>query len=147
MRGFRGWLLLGALGISTAAAAAAQSAPGPRQPWRTLETAHFVFHTPAALEEWTRHVASRMESYAAAVAAFVGHAPDGRVRVIVDDPSGDANGFAIPLLGEPVIGLWPTPPVPGVAFGEQGSWGELLAVHEYAHIAHLTYRSRNARER
>lgn len=125
----------------------AQSLTQPAQPWRTLTTRHFVFHTPAGLEGWARHVASRMESYAAAVTALVGHAPAGRVTVLVDDPTGDANGFAVPLLGEPFIMLWPTPPSPSIGFGEFREWGEVLAVHEFAHIAHLTYPSRNPQER
>ncbi len=133
------------LGVATPLAA--QSITQPAQPWRTLTTAHFVFHTPAALEPWTRHVAARMESYATAVTSFVGHAPSGRVTVIVDDPSGDANGFAVPLLGRPVMMIWPTPPAPSLTFGEYRSWGEILALHEFAHIAHLTYPSRNPRER
>ncbi|MEW5919139.1 MAG: hypothetical protein AB1762_22235, partial [Gemmatimonadota bacterium] len=88
-----------------------------------------------------------MESYATAVNAYVGNAPGGRTTVLVDDPSGDANGFAIPLLGEPVIMLWPTPPAPSLTFGEHRGWGEILGIHEYAHIAHLTFPSRNPRER
>src|SRR5688572_7570785 len=99
-------------------AASAQSVTRPAQRWRTIQTAQFTFHTPADLEGWTRHVASRMESYAAAVNAFVGRTPSGRITVIVDDPTGDANGFAVPLLGEPVIVLWPTPPGPSLTFGE-----------------------------
>jgi len=136
-----------ALALGSPRTGVAQSITQPAQPWRTLTTAHFVFHTPARLEEWTRHVASRMESYAAAVTSFVGNAPKGRVTVLVDDPTGDANGFAVPLLDRPVIMLWPTPPMPSLFFGEYRDWGELLAVHEYAHIAHLTYASRSARER
>ena len=125
----------------------AQSITQPAQAWRTLTTEHFVFHAPARLEAWTRHVASRMESYAAAVTAFVGNTPKGRVTVLVDDPTGDANGFAVPLLGEPVIMMWPTPPTPSIGFGEFRAWGEILAVHEFAHIAHLTYPSRSPLER
>ncbi len=136
-----------ALSLGAAGPAAAQGITQPAQPWRTLTTTHFVFHAPAALEAWTRHVAARMESYATAVTAFVGHAPAERVTIIVDDPSGDANGFAVPLLGAPVMMLWPTPPTPSIAFGDHRGWGEILAVHEYAHIAHLTYPSRNPRER
>lgn len=135
------------LALGVAAPLAAQSITQPGQPWRTLTTTHFVFHAPAALEPWTRHIAARMESYAAAVTSFIGHAPAGRVTVIVDDPSGDANGFVVPLLGEPVIVLWPTPPAPSLTFGEYRDWGEILAVHEFAHVAHLTYPSRNPRER
>ncbi len=141
------WLAGCALALGSSRTGVAQSITQPAQGWRTLTTLHFVFHTPARLEAWTRHVASRMESYAAAVTAFVGHAPKERVTVLVDDPTGDANGFAVPLLGAPLIMIWPTPPSPSLGFGEFREWGEILAVHEFAHIAHLTYPSRNPRER
>jgi hypothetical protein len=136
-----------ALALGSPRSGIAQSITQPAQAWRTLTTEHFVFHTPARLEAWARHVASRMESYAAAVSAFVGNSPKGRVTVLVDDPAGNANGFAVPLLGEPVIMMWPTPPTPSIGFGEFREWGEILAVHEFAHIAHLTYPSRNPLER
>jgi hypothetical protein len=141
------WLAGCALALGRPRTGSAQSITQPAQPWRTLTTEHFVFHTPAKLEAWTRHVASRMESYAAAVTSFVGNTPKGRVTVLVDDPTGDANGFAVPLLGEPVIMMWPTPPSPSLGFGEFREWGEILALHEFAHIAHLTYPTRNPRER
>lgn len=136
-----------AVALGSTRAGHAQTLTQPGQPWRTLTTQHFVFHTPAHFEEWTRHVASRMESYAAAVTAFVGHRPSGRVTVLVDDPTGSSNGFAVPLLGEPLIMIWPTPPEPYVSFGDFREWGEILAVHEFAHIAHLTYPSRSPLER
>jgi hypothetical protein len=66
---------------------------------------------------------------------------------MVEDPVNAANGFAVPLLGEPTIFLWPTPPAPGPTFGTHRGWGEILAVHEYAHIAHLTIPTRNPTER
>ncbi|MGQ0643113.1 MAG: TolB family protein [Gemmatimonadaceae bacterium] len=135
------------LSLGWPSSASAQRVTQPGQPWRTFRTAHFDFHAPATLEAWTRHVASRMESYAAAVSAAVGNSPASRVTVIVEDPTGDANGYAVPLLDRPVIVLWPTPPTPSLTFGEHRGWGEILALHEYAHIAHLTYVSRNPRER
>jgi hypothetical protein len=51
------------------------------------------------------------------------------------------------LAGGPVIFLWPTPPTPSPSFGQHRGWGEVLAVHEYAHIAHLTFAPRNPGER
>ncbi|MEK0431124.1 MAG: hypothetical protein RL139_928, partial [Gemmatimonadota bacterium] len=36
----------------------------------------------------------------------------------------------------PSIRLWPVPPEPG-QLGHYTGWGELVAVHEYAHLAHL----------
>lgn len=135
------------LGAACTAPLAAQSLTRPAQPWETITTAHFRFHYPAAMREWVQPVARRMESYAAAVNAIVGSAPGSRVTVMVEDPSNAANGFAVPLLGEPVIFLWPTPPAPGPTFGAHRGWGEILAIHEYAHIAHLTVPTRNPGER
>lgn len=135
------------LGAACTAPLAGQSLTRPAQPWETITTAHFRFHYPAAMREWVQPVARRMESYAAAVNAMVGSAPGSPVTVMVEDPSNAANGFAVPLLGEPVIFLWPTPPAPGPTFGAHRGWGEILAIHEYAHIAHLTVPTRSPGER
>ena len=66
---------------------------------------------------------------------------------MVEDPTNVANGFAVPLLGGPTVFLWPTPPAPGPTFGAHRGWGEILAIHEYAHIAHLTIPTRSGAER
>jgi Tol biopolymer transport system component len=125
----------------------AQYLTRPQIPWRTISTARFDIHFPAEMEEWTSLVARQMESVADAVHAVVGNAPASRITVIVEDPSNVANGFALPFLEGPIIFLWPTPPSPSPTFGSHRGWGEVLAIHEYGHIAHLTFPSRNPRER
>jgi hypothetical protein len=115
--------------------------------WRTVETEHFAFHYPRDLEAWTLDVTQRMEAVRDVVGAMVGNVPRRKVNVLVDDPYSVANGFAIPPLDWPVIGLWTTPPSPRQAIGHFRSWGELLAVHEFAHVAHLTWPSRNPFQR
>jgi hypothetical protein len=119
----------------------------PQIPWRTITTERFDIHYPVEMEEWTRRVATRIERYADAVDGVIGNTPESRVTVIVEDPSNVANGFALPFMEGPVIFLWPTPPSPSPTFGAHRGWGEALAVHEYGHIAHLTFPSRNPRER
>ncbi len=138
-----------ALGAAAGAArpAAAQLQARPALDWRTLETERFVFHYPAAMATWTRDVAEQMESVHEAVVRLVGYAPDGRVRVLVEDPSNVSNGFAFPFLDDASIFLWPTPPDPSTVLANNAGWGELLAVHEFAHIAHLARPSRNPRQR
>lgn len=111
--------------------------PGP---WKTLGVGNFVFHYPQALEGWTFDVARRIEDVEGRVAALVGHHPPQRIQVIVDDPLATSKGMAGP---GPIIYLWPTPPGPRSMIGETRGWGEILAVHEYAHVAHLTRPSRN----
>jgi hypothetical protein len=128
-------------------AVAGQYLTRPQVPWRTLPTEHFDIHYPAEMQEWTHAVATRLESVAAAVNGVVGSAPARRVTVMVEDPTNVSNGFALPLLGGPVIFLYPTPPSPSPTFGDHRGWGEILAVHEYAHVAHLSFPSRNRWDR
>ncbi len=119
----------------------------PAQDWETVTTPGFRIHFPAEMREWVLPIAERMEAYAAAVHDLVGSRPDKPTTVLVEDPSNVANGFAVPLMDGPTIFLWPTPPTPGPTFGTHRGWGEILAVHEYGHIAHLTVAPRNGKER
>lgn len=111
-----------------------------------MHTAHFDVYFPADMREWAEPVARRLDGIADAVNALVGHTPDSRVTVLIEDPSSISNGFALPFIGRPFVFLWPTPPSPSPTFGAYADWGEMLAVHEYGHIAHLTIPSRNPRE-
>lgn len=111
--------------------------PGP---WRQVETEHFLFVYPDELSEWALDMASRIEAVHEAVADLVGFAPEDRVTVVVDDPGNVSNGMMMP---GPTLYMWPTPPSPRSMIGENRGWGEILAVHEFAHAAHLTRPSRN----
>ncbi len=121
----------------------AQQMTAPQLDWRTIHTEHFDIHYPASAGEWTLRMASRIESVRDAVSRVVGSAPDARITVIVEDPGNESNGFAIPLMREPVIFFWPTPPGPRSGIADSRDWSEILSVHEYAHIAHLTRPTRN----
>ena len=139
--------LLAGLALAAAAPAAAQDngMPRPHQEWRTTESRHFVFHYPSSMREWTLSVAERMDAIHGAVRDVVGYAPPGKVHVVVDDPLNESNGSAWPVLRAPAIYLWPTPPEPISAIGNNRSWGEILGVHEFAHVAHMARPSRNRR--
>jgi hypothetical protein len=126
-----------------AGSAGAQQLTIPQLDWRTVRTQHFDIHYPASAELWTLDLAKRIESVRDAVSRLVGSAPDARVTVVVEDPGNESNGFAIPLIREPIIFLWPTPPGPHLGIAESRGWGEILSVHEYAHIAHLTRPTRS----
>jgi hypothetical protein len=130
-----------------AAPAAAQFAPRPWLDWRTAETEHFAFHYPDAYREWALTLAERIEGVRAQVQRIVGYAPSARVHVVVDDPVNEANGYAFTPLDAPTIVLWPTPPDPRSEVGHSRVWEEMLATHEFAHIAHLTRPSRNRWQR
>ena len=134
-------LLLAA--ILFAAPALAQPAPRPWLDWRTAETEHFVLHYPVEYRAWTLALAQRIEGIRDQVTAIVGFSPGRRVHIVVDDPVNDANGYAFPALDAPTIVLWPTPPDPRSEIGNARVWEEMLATHEFTHIAQLTRPSRN----
>ena len=136
-------LLLALAALAAARPAAAQYLTRPELDWRTLRTEHFVFHHPVEMTAWTRDVAQRAEAMHEAVRALVGYAPERPVTVLVEDPSNVSNGFALPFLDAPAIFLWPTPPDPSSVLYENRGWGEVLTVHEFAHVAHLARPSRN----
>lgn len=115
--------------------------------WRTVRTEHFDIHYPEEMATWTRATAGRLEAVHAAVAALVGNAPTERITVVVEDPNNQSNASAYPFLNAPAIFLWPTPPEPGEVLGHYRDWGEIVAVHEFAHLAHLNRPSRNPRQR
>lgn len=124
--------------------AGAQEVPLPRPAldWKTTESRHFVFHYPTELRAWTLATAPKMDAIHGAVRRLVGYAPTRKVHVIVEDPLAESNGSAWPILRAPNIYLWPTPPEPTSAIGNNRSWGEILGVHEFAHVAHLNRPSR-----
>ena len=131
----------------TSPARAQGPAPRPWLDWHTVRTEHFVLHYPTAYREWTHSLASRIESVRDQVAAVVGHAPSVPVHIVVDDPVNDPNGYAYTALDAPTIVLWPVSPDPRSEIGDYAVWQELLATHEFAHVAHLTRPSRNRWQR
>jgi hypothetical protein len=118
-------------------------AQGPSADWRVLETASFRVHYPAPYQAWTLRLAARLESIRSHVARQIGYVPSRRVDVVVMDPVSSANGAALPLLGAPRMVLWTTPPEPESVVGHYQDWGELVAVHEDAHLVHHLRPSRN----
>ncbi|MBV8516435.1 MAG: hypothetical protein JO197_03435 [Acidobacteria bacterium] len=123
------------------------AAQGPSADWRTIETPHFRVHYPKPFEAWARAAAERLESIRDAVSREVGYAPRQVVDVIVTNPEASPNGEAWPLLDTPRMIFFAEPPGPDEQLGAYGSWIEILAVHETAHIVHMLRPSRNPFER
>ena len=144
VRSLRLWVWVGLLAATTAAGTDAQTPGHSPGPWNRVTTEHFEFLYPDALESWALHMARRMEAVHGAVEALIGFAPEDRVTVLVDDPGNVSNGSMNP---GPLLYVWPTPPSPRSMIGENRGWAEILAVHEFAHAAHLTRPSRNPRVR
>lgn len=114
----------------------------PHLRWKTFETENFRIHYEPELEAWARQVAERMESVRSAVAGRVGYTFPRKIDLLVEDPLNVSNGSAFPVLTYPSMRFWATPPSPNSAIGNSRGWGEILSVHEYAHLAHLLRPSR-----
>jgi hypothetical protein len=115
----------------------------PGDEWRTARTAHFRVHYPAEYEAWALRTAARLDAIRDRLVEVIGHAPNAVVDVVVSDPLATPNGLALPMISWPRIVLYTTPPAADSEIGHLSDWGELLAVHEDAHIVHLTRPSRN----
>src|SRR4051812_12835010 len=109
----------------------------PSDEWRTVTTAHFRVHYPAAYEAWTMRAASRLESVRDAVVAEVGYAPEQITDVLVMNPYADANGLTIPTLAAPRIVLYTEAPDPETELGQYRDWIDILTGHETAHLVQL----------
>src|SRR5205807_3509126 len=87
--------MIGRLAFVSFFVAAAVSAQAPHDDWRTIATAHFRVHYPAAYQAWAARAASRLETVRAAVVAEVGFAPETVTDVLIENPSAEANGVTI----------------------------------------------------
>jgi Tol biopolymer transport system component len=111
--------------------------------WHTVRAGQFDIHYPTELASWAQFVAERLPAVDTAVSRLVGYSPPMRIQIVVEDPFDISNGFAFTLLDKPVIVFWASPPDPRESIGQFQTWGEMLAVHEFGHVAHLTRPSRN----
>lgn len=129
-----------ALALLATGAAPAQS---PHDEWRTLNTGHFRVHYPVEAEAWALQAASRFEAIHTGVVEAVGHDPERIVDVVVMDPYAQANGFAMPLLGTPRMGVFPSPPGADSSLAHYHDWADDLVTHEDVHLVHMDRPSRN----
>lgn len=128
----------------TLIAAAPAAAQGPEAEWLTFSSSIFRLHCPATSQVWCERLAGRIEPAWNAVTDAVGFRPEAsRIDIVVTDPAAAPNGSAWPLLGSPRIVLWSTPPTASSSLAHLNDWGELVLVHELAHLAHLLRPSRS----
>ncbi|HEX2833038.1 MAG TPA: hypothetical protein VHW00_08485 [Thermoanaerobaculia bacterium] len=135
------------LAVLLAAVALGARAQGPAHDWRTIETRHFRVHYPREFEAWAMRAAERLEPIHAAVSQEVGYTPRQRIDVLVTNPVAEPNGSAWTFLDTPRILFWTEPPGPDEQLGAYGTWIDLLAVHEVAHVVHMLRPSRNPLQR
>ena len=111
--------------------------------WRTVETDHFRLHYPVQAEAWALYTAARMDDVRVRTAAEIGYEPPQIIDVVVMDPYTQSNGWALPTLRRPRMGLYASPPPAHSVLGHYRNWSEDLVVHEDAHQVHLLRPSRH----
>lgn len=119
------------------------SAQLPSADWRTLATENFRIHYPAPWEPWVERLGPRLEGILDIVSHEVGYRLEEPIDVVIADPESQSNGSAWPLLDGPRTIFWTRPPEASSILGHSTDWGELLAIHEIAHLVHLGRPSRN----
>lgn len=121
----------------------AASAQLPSADWCTATTENFRIHYPAPWEPWAKRLGLRLEGILEIVSDEVGYRLDEPIDVVIADPESQSNGSAWPLLDGPRTIFWTRPPEASSILGHATDWGELLAIHEIAHLVHLARPSRN----
>jgi len=113
----------------------------PDARWKTIKTKHYRIYYPAnpkgGFESFAFEVASKIEGIHSKVAEFVGFEEKGPVTVLIQDPILEANGSTLPLLKNPKVVLWKTPPDSDSQIGHYDNWVDLLVTHELVHLHHL----------
>ncbi|WP_440054498.1 TolB family protein [Pseudoalteromonas sp. T1lg65] len=111
--------------------------------WRTIKTDNFRVHYPAELKEWAHSASTELEIVRSKVLEQQARALPTIADVVVYDPANMANGFALPSTDSPLMALFATPPQSDTVISNQDSWQQLLILHEYIHLVHLSQPSRN----
>ncbi|MFB6264918.1 MAG: TolB family protein, partial [Bradymonadaceae bacterium] len=118
---------------------AARAIDDPSFDFKTLTTPHFYVHYEQRLRPLARRSARLAEQAHADLAPLLGHRPEKRTHVVLDDRVDLANGSAN-VFGRNVVKLYATPPAPDGVLGYYNDWLKVLIYHEYVHILHLDTR-------
>lgn len=121
----------------------AVASPQMELDWKIFQTEHFRIHYTKEYEPWTIAAAHEMEASRATLLKQQKRTLPEVVDVIVFDPLNDSNGYAIPFSNKPFMALYTTPPQSDSNISNSTSWPQLLALHEYTHLLHLSQPSRN----
>lgn len=103
--------------------------------WKTMKTGDFTVVYKEGYECEARHALSILHYYRTPVEGLVGR-PGRRLPVVIEDVGAVSNGFANPVFYNIHLFTY----APGFSYRLEGieSWYRTVAVHEYAHIAHLS---------
>lgn len=104
--------------------------------WYTIESEHFIvsYHDP--LHDVARRVALVAERAHETLAPSMGHEPEEKTTIVVDDTTDSSNGFA-GVLPRNAIRIFASAPPSKSDLADHDDWLYALVAHEYAHILHL----------
>ncbi|KZN44251.1 TolB family protein [Pseudoalteromonas luteoviolacea] len=112
--------------------------------WQTISTQHFKVHFQSQHQIWAKATASELEKVRSHVLAQQSRALDVITDAIILDPFNLPNGYALPSSDSPFMVLYVTPPQSDMEIAHHQSWLELLVLHEYIHLVHLSQPSRHS---
>lgn len=115
----------------------------PYQDWKTLETKHFKVHYTPEYRDWAIATSHEMEASVEVIKQSQNRHLAEKIDVVIFDPFNDSNGFAITFSSKPIMALYTTPPQSNSLIANSSSWQQLLSLHEYVHLVHLSQPNRN----
>ncbi|WP_138598455.1 TolB family protein [Pseudoalteromonas citrea] len=111
--------------------------------WETIQTEHFNVHYTKGHQAWAQAAAQELEIVRDIVLVQQNRSLPSVADVVVFDPYHGANGFALPSTDNPLMALFTTPPQSDTVISNHHSWLQLLILHEYVHLVHLSQPTRH----
>ncbi|MBQ4813909.1 hypothetical protein J8M20_21265 [Pseudoalteromonas luteoviolacea] len=111
--------------------------------WLTISTPHFKIHFQPQHRAWGTATATELEKVRSQVLVEQSRALDVIVDAVILDPFNLPNGYALPSSDSPLMVLYVTPPQSDMEIAHHQSWLQLLVLHEYIHLVHLSQPSRH----
>ena len=107
-----------------------------RLDWYTIESEHFIVSYHEPLGDVARRVAIVAERAHEVLVPGMGHEPETKTLIVVDDTTDSSNGFAS-VLPRNQIRIFASAPPSKSDLADHDDWLYALVAHEYAHIVHL----------
>ena len=104
--------------------------------WLTLQTEHFDISYPEPTGAVARRAAFIAERAHQRLSEVLGHDPEGRTQIVLNDQTDSANGSATSLPYNQME-LFVTAPEDLTPLGDYDDWLSVLITHEHTHVLHL----------
>lgn len=108
----------------------------PNLQWREISRGDFTIIFPAGRWQQAENALACAESAFEKLSAFWRDQPRGRIRIVLDDSTDQANGFAT-FFPFNLVGINLSEPSPDSQLAAKRSWLDLVLVHELTHIFNL----------